>query len=207
MKDLFIPPGVYGEDTEAPHGVKVRPAGAFELRRLSQQPQFTFFLPYLPLALCPSLPEPVKEYAYANNRQIEVTYWPLEYHLIPSLGKRDIRTDRIFGILNPDGVEFLNFARGIVVEDVKTGYIARLLVQRHTLIEPSISMAQSMERILASQFTCYSLSVQLPDRLVMLQRDEKNLSTLRVVQDMKGGDPKLWVLARKLWAEDPRPIG
>ena len=206
-KDLFIQPGVYGEETPAPHGVKLRAAHAFELRRLSQQSQYTFFLPYIPMAICPSLPDPVAEYAYAGNRQVEVVYWPVEHQLVPSMAKKEIRTDRVFGILNPDGVNFLNFARGIVLEDVKTGYVARILINQHQLIEPAVSMSQSMERILASQFTCYSLSVQLPDKLIMLRRDEANPSKFRVVQDLSGGDRRLWHLARKIWMDDSRPLG
>jgi len=202
----FKNPGFYGEAEKAPHGVRTRPAVALELRRLSKQPEYTFFLPFLPLAICPNLPEPVAEYAAANNRQVEIVQWNLNNQLVPALLKRNVRTDRVFGILNPDGQHFLNFAQGMLLEDVKTKFIARLVIERHWLVEPQVSTSQSLDSILASQFPCYSLSIQFPDKLVTLRRDT-NPTVFRVIQDINQGDKKLWTVARNLWRLDnPRLV-
>lgn len=202
----FHQPGVYAEDTVAPHGVRTRPARGLELRRLSQQTNYVFFLPYIPLAVIPELADPVCEYAYAFNREVELVYWNVEQQLIPSLAKRNITTNKVFGLAREDGIAFLDFARGIIVEDIRKQQIARIVIQAHRLIEPQVSTAQSAEKILASQFVCYSLSVQLPDCLVTLS-GAADLCSFRVIRDNDRGDPKLWQLARKIWNADPRPLG
>lgn len=194
----FLQPGVYGESERATFRPSMRPATYLEQRRLSQQPEFVYFLPFLPLAICPDLPDVLGEYCQACEKSIQFVHWRLDQQLIPSLWKREIDTANIFGIEREVGLEVLNFARGVILQDEKTKSVFRLLVQSVNIIEPGVSAARPAEKILADRLTLYSFCVQSGDAMWRLQLAKPPTHCL-VVKDVKGGDPALWSVMRRFW--------
>jgi len=200
---LHIERGVYGEDTRSTYGIRVRPATAMEARRLSSQPEWVFFLPYVPLSICPDLPDPAAEFAYARNVQMEVVAWDVDYELVPKLSTADRSTAKIFGILRPQGVEFLNFARGLVLQDAGSKLATRVVIDRVQIVEPTLSRASSRERLLATKLEIFVLGVQSASALFTLVPDEQ-LKHLRVVRQSQMGDPGLWKVMHQFWSGDRR---
>ena len=141
---------------------RLRVATTVERRRLSQQ-NFTYFVPFLPLAVCPQMPDVVAEYCQSAQRDIDIVHWSLDRQLVPSLLKRDIGTAVVFGIAGQDGPDFINFANGIVLQDEGTRSIFRIYTEQHKLIEPTVSLARPLEKILADSFTIHSMNVQSPE--------------------------------------------
>lgn len=202
MADLdggwFKQPGVYGTTERVKDAPRVRRATAMENRRLSKQPEFTFFLPYLPLAICPSIPDVAAEFCDAYGRSIELVFWKLDYPLMPSLAKREIDTAGIFGVAGEDGKLLMNFAQGIVLQDEGARLIYRLIVDRYRLLEPGVSLARPMEKLLAEHLDIHVIGVQSPTSLwtAVPHGPSKQLSIHR---NDNGGDPALWKLMKRFW--------
>lgn len=199
------PAGVYGETDTAPHGVELVPATSLQHRRLSAQPEFVYYLPYLPMALCQSAPDVIAEYAYATNKHIRITHWELDQLLVPGLMKRQIQTNHIFGIAASEAVAFFNFANGIIIQDPVSQAFFRIFVDASTMIEPSVSLAQPAEKILANQVLVYSFAVQTAEALYRLRTDPKNPKSFQVVR-VNQKDRQLWAMMMRFWNEDESPI-
>lgn len=194
------PEGVYGQDVVAPAGVRLRAASPMESRKLAGRDDYIFFLPFLPLALCPHLPDPVAEYAQHANISLDLVYWPLDYHLVPKMASKDIRTDRVFGIPREHAWAFLNFAAGMLLEDRKTGLVSRLVIDRIRIIEPTQPSSSSAEKLMASLVDVRVFGVQTPTTLYRLQR-AKNPKLLVVTREASG-DAALWKVMNKFWTLD-----
>lgn len=202
---LHHPRGVYGEDVCSPYGVKIRSASRMESIRLSAQSEFVYYIPFLPMVLSPSLPEAVSEFAYANNLNVDVVHWALDYELVPKLSSSELSTANIFGIAQPHGNDFLNFASGMMLQDEATGLVVRLIIDKVKIIEPTISRAVSMEKLLSNQLEVFVFGLQSPNVAFTLQPDVE-LKTLRVVKQTHAGDPGLWQVMNKFWSGDKRLI-
>lgn len=195
--DGLKPVGVYGEDVRAPVGVRVRDATALEHRRLSAQPEFIFFLPYIPLVVCPEMPDPVAEYACSQNIELTLVRWSLDYQLVPKLSNPDLSTANIFGLERRVGLAMLNFANGFLLEDQKRKLVLRLFVGSVDMIEPSVSVARPSEKLLAMTLKVYYFGVQTPSCSIGLAASQRD-KTCRVIQD-RNGDPGLWRAMAVFW--------
>lgn len=183
--------GIYDEVDRAKFGIKLIPATSVQHRRLSAQPEFSYYLPFLPLAICPDAPDVMAEYVEALQIWIDVTHWKIDHQIVPALIKRDIDTANIFGLPNEKAWEFYNFANGVIVQDTKTSAVYRILVYPQRIIEPSVSMARPAEKILANAVTVHVFAVQTVESLYWLTPDKKNPKQLVVVKQPKR-DEELW---------------
>lgn len=195
--EWFKQPGVQDQGEVSPLRAKLRPATHLESRRLSAQ-AFTYFLPYLPLALCPSLPDPMSEYAYSLNKDIDVVHWDVDKLLMPSLSKRGIDTNKVFGVELQFGWDFLNFANGFVIQDEAQKLIYRVYTQTFSLLEPSVSCSVPMEKLLGNQFQVSVLCLQSPEASWSVIPATPPTHFL-VKKNTSGGDKNLWVLAKRFW--------
>lgn len=193
--------GVYDETVKSTYGVKVRPASAMEKIRLSAQPEYVYFLPYIPLALCPDLPDPAAEFVYARNIQMEVVCWDLDYELVPSLTTSDRTTAKIFGILKPLGLEFINFASGFILEDVNSRLAVRTVIESARIIEPTISRSSSREKLLSTTLDLFVIGIQSPSATFTLLPD-RQLKHLRMVRQADRGDVALWKVMNQFWKQE-----
>ena len=161
MQERFmkVTEGVYGETERATYQARMRPATLLEQRRLSAQ-QFVYFLPFLPLAVCPDMPDVVREFCADQQRDVELVHWKLDVQLVPKLINRGIDTSVIFGMRPEDGLAMLNFANGIILPDEANQEAYRIMTESCKLIEPGVSLARPAEKILADQVTIHVLNVQ-----------------------------------------------
>ena len=184
-------PGVYGEVDRAGFGVELVPAKTSQHRRLSMQSEFVYYLPFLPLAICPDAPDVMAEYVQTMDIWIKVTHWSIDHQLVPSLIKREINTANIFGLPVQHAWGFFNFANGIIIRDTKSNAVYRILVQPQPIIEPAVSMARPAEKLLANRVVVHTFAVQTTDHLYSLLPDTKNPKQFRVVQQPRR-DVELW---------------
>lgn len=197
----FKQPGVYGESERARMRPRLRVATVLEHRRLSEQ-GFTYFIPFLPLAVCPDMPDVLSEYCQAYGRDVEVVHWKIDRPLVPSLIRRGIDTAMVFGVRAPDGPELINFANGIILQDEATRLIFRLYTTLHRLIEPGVSMARPSEKILADRFNVYALNVESPESVWYLKESPVPVDFLVAKAERK--EKELWQLGSRFWKRGVR---
>ena len=154
--------GVYGETERSTYRPRLRPATALEQRRLSRQ-SFMYFMPFLPLAVCPEMPDVLQEFCSAHGRDLDVVHWKIDRQLVPRLAARQIDTGVLFGIRSDVGGEVINFANGVILQDQGKRLAYRLVTASHQLIEPGVSLARPAEKILADRLTVQVLNVQSVD--------------------------------------------
>jgi hypothetical protein len=196
--DLFKTHGAYGEEDRATFRPRLRSATLLEQRRLSSQPEFTYFVPFLPLAICPAIPDVASEYCLAYGKDVDLVHWKVDRQLIPSLIKVEIDTSNVFGIAGLDGPQFIKFANGIILQDEGTQSIYRLWTKPVRLIEPSVSLSRPAEKILADQFTLHVFCVQSAKSAWHVAPKTPPVD-LAVVRSDKQGDAGLTAVANKFW--------
>lgn len=192
------PRGVYDQTERATQSVRLDRPTAIESRNLgSQTDEFLFFVPYVPLLVAPGLPDIAKEYATAKNVDIRLVYWELDYQLVPSFAKRGIRTDRVFGLDRKTGLDLINFSLGCVLQDQKTGTLAKINCSLASIIEPTISSSKPAEKLLANQLQIYCMGVQFPAERYDLQvcKNRKELQLVRTDNQ----DFELWQMMNRFW--------
>lgn len=200
--DWSIREGLYGEAERASFKPKARVASVLETRRLSDLP-YQFFLPYLPLAVCPAMPDALAEFCQAQQCSVDLVHWQLDQLLVPSLIKRQIQTNTIFGIEDERAHAFFNFANGIILQDEARQEVYRLIVDKHRMLEPGVSLAQPAEKILANQLDIHVLGVQSPSCMWTLV-PAKPATHFLVQKHTKGGDKRLWQIAKRFWRRGNR---
>jgi len=188
--------GVYGETTVSPYRVRIRKATLLESRRLSSQ-SFVYYVPYIPLRFLPQLPDPLSEYCFDKNTDLEVVYWELDYQLCPSLATGDLSTSVVFGIRPDVADDVFNFVNGIVLEDQATRTVVRMLLDKIKIIEPTISRSQSMEKLLANQLELVVFGLQIPNARYALRPDGE-FKQLQVAK-LPEGDISLKHLLHRYW--------
>lgn len=188
--------GIYGETVVSPYRVKIRNATLFESRRLSSQ-EFIYYVPYIQMRLVPGWPDPLSEYCFAKQRDIEIVAWELDYELAPKLASSDLTTARIFGIRPEIAMDVFNFVNGLILEDAKTNAVIRSIVEHCQIIEPTISRSKPMEKLLADKLQLVYFGIQTPKSTYRLVAD-KEYKTL-VVQKSQVGDPGLLRLMHHYW--------
>ncbi|GIW89709.1 MAG: hypothetical protein KatS3mg109_0141 [Pirellulaceae bacterium] len=141
-----------------------------ESRSLADQYQeghFVYFLPYLPMAMWPTMPNPVAEYAEDRQREIEIVFWQTNIQLIPSLlESRGMDTSRIFGIEAKIAEDFFDFVNGIFADFRPNGPLFKLHVGVVQMIEPPLESGENRSRLV------YSLGLRrLPMRVFCVDSD------------------------------------
>lgn len=194
--------GAYGESERATFRPKLRKATMLECRRLSSQPEYTYYVPFLPLAVCPAVPDVAAEYCLAYGKDLELVHWKIDRPLIPSLGKVSIDTSNVFGIAGSDGPKFINFANGILLQDEGQQLIYRMWTQAVDLIEPSVTLSRPAERILADQFRLHVFCLQ-SEKAAWYVRPAVPPVELEVVRSNQG-DIGLAEVGRRFWRRGRR---
>ena len=188
--------GIYGETTVSPYGVRLRPAGLFERRRLAQQP-YVYYVPYVPLVMVPQVPDPLAEFCFAKQKDVDVVHWDLDYELCPKLSHADLVTDKLFGVPRSQAADIFNFANGMILEDQKSKTIIRLVVEATTILEPTISRSRPIDKLLANKLSVVYFGIQTPRSMFRLVPDQQ-LKTLRVRKTAEG-DRGLSTLMSRFW--------
>lgn len=136
---------------------------------------FKFFLPYVPLTVCPGAPDMLAEYCDKNNVDVELTFWDLDRQLVPQLASAGVcDTSRVFGIRHEHADKVFNFSRSVIVDDEEQKQYFRILLSQSMLLPSGVSLVQSAEKIRSSLLPIILLGVQTQDTWFYLQ--SKNLA-------------------------------
>jgi hypothetical protein len=201
-KDVwFVPEGVYGEGERADFHPSIRKPTVLEQRRLSQQPEFVYFVPYLPLAACADAPDVAAEYCLAKQTDVRFVCWEVDSPLFPKLSAVGIDTRYIFGVEKKVGDDLLDFASGIILQDEGQKLVFRLVVQKLKILEPGVSLARPQEKILADLFEVNIFCVQTADALLHAEVAEPP-TRFKIKYNKKGGDPGLCQVAKNFWTRE-----
>lgn len=197
----FKPEGVYGETERASHRPQMRKPTALERRRLSSQPEFTFFAPFIPMLVCPDAPDVLAEYCLASGKPITFVHWRLDQQLFPRMYDAGIDTANLFGVEGEDGKELINFAQGVIIQSEGESLAYRLLVQKVPLLEPGVSMAAPAEKLLTDVFDVHVFCVQTPNEAWYSVPAEPP-THLQLVRNLKQGDEGLWTVMNRFWKRE-----
>lgn len=192
-KDLWFNPGLYDEVERVNDKVRVRKSSTLEFNSMHVLDKFIYFIPYVPLLVCPDAPDFVAEYCGEHNTDVDLIQFDGNYQLLPNFVKANIDTSAIFAMDKMVGLSVLNLARGIIVQDEKQKLFFRFRVQKLRIVPPNIRMSQSAEKIVESMIDLYSISVQSheayyfcsvdtpPNKLLFCRRNEKDTELTKMM--------------------------
>lgn len=197
LKDLKSE-GVYGQDERAQFKPRMRKATSLERADLSRLEGYMFFVPFIPLAVCPECPDVVAEYCQAANVSLDVVHWTLDKQLMPSMLKLGIDTGHLFAVVGEHGPRLINFTNGIILQDEGKKLIWRLFVDEQQLIPPYVSLSQPAEKLIKKMIKVNIFACQSYERLYTA-RTSDNKTYFHVLRSDKHGDPALWQMAKRFW--------
>lgn len=139
--------------------------------------EFMFFVPYIPLVVCPQAPDVVAEYCDKNNTNIELVGFDFERQLVPQL-RSVIPTHCVFAIRNEEGQKFFNFAKGVIVDDPIERKYCRIVLNKVKLFSPNARTGSSQERLESKAVQVISMSIQTMDTFYFLSQQVNGYTDL-----------------------------
>lgn len=188
------PTGVYGHTVRSTYSPKIRSASHGESISLAKQMDqgYSYFLPYLPMAMLPGLPSLVAEYAENRKQDVTIIRWQLKNQLVPKLFEtKDMDTSQLFGLSENVGPDFYDFVNGVVYDGRPVVPPAHLVIGRTEIAEPLLEDRTNAKA--ASQLDrlqVHVMAVNTVDALYSLVPDPTG-TFYRVAKDPTGGDPKI----------------
>ncbi len=193
----FKKPGIYGYGDVATQRVVFRRASALEVGSMHcLGDQYAFFVPYIPMVVCPSIPDFIAEYANANNTDIDIIEFPGTQQLMPQLTAAKMNTSSLLAVRCHDQEALFNFAKSVVLEQAKERMAYRLLWDLVHILAPGTSLAMPMEKLRTRLIKVYVLAVQTTSTYYFgkMNADAKTIAFCR--QDRK--DPVLCHLVDRM---------
>lgn len=158
----FYQPGVVDADgTRTKEKISIRKATDLETRCISSlADQFMFFVPYVPLLVCPNAPDVAAEYCDKNNTNLKLVSWNFERPLVPQMAKAGIDTSTVFGVEVSQAESFFNFCKGIIVDDPDSKAYFRVLFNRAVVFSPGNTSGASAEVLMSKtiDLKCFAMT-------------------------------------------------
>jgi hypothetical protein len=188
-------PGIFEDGDRVRDRVRLRPASTLERCGFVSSPAYRYYLPYVPLVVCPDVPDVVAEFCNDRNLDLDIVYWKFDKQIIPQFSQAGIDTSMIFGIEQRIADEVFNYLRGTVVQDPTQREFFRLRLESVRLAPGCVSMACSAEKIIQSMVDLLVVSVQTkesyyfcqvadsPDRLQFCKKHDPDRELNRLMRD------------------------
>jgi hypothetical protein len=131
---------------------------------------FMFFIPYVPLVVCPAAPDVIAEFCDKNNVNIELVHWDFDRQLVPQLTKAGISTQFVFGLPKSQALQFFNFAKGVIVNDCEQRKYFRILLTAGSLLPRSQISGSTSEVLNHSAIPVVSFAIQTATQVFYLRQ-------------------------------------
>lgn len=158
----FYQPGVVDADgVRTKEKISVRKATELETRCVSSlADQFMFFVPYVPLLVCPNAPDVTAEYCDKNNTNLDLVAWNFGRPLVPQMSKAGIDTSTVYGVAASQAASFFNFCKGVIVDDPDSKTYFRVLFNRAVVMSPGNTSGASAETLLSKtvELKCFAMT-------------------------------------------------